>query len=38
VLAAAGRAYDSKGFRRSMFKAAEGRITAFHAALDERTG
>jgi phenylpropionate dioxygenase-like ring-hydroxylating dioxygenase large terminal subunit len=30
VLTAAGRVYDSLGFRRNMFNAAEARLTAFH--------
>ena len=37
VLEDAGRVYDSLGFRRQMFNAAEGRLTAFHHAVNERT-
>lgn len=36
VLEDAGRVYDSLGFRRQMFNAAEGRLTAFHAEVNAR--
>lgn len=36
VLEDAGRVYDSLGFKRQMFNAAEGRLTAFHAAVNVR--
>jgi phenylpropionate dioxygenase-like ring-hydroxylating dioxygenase large terminal subunit len=36
VLEAAGEIYDSLGFRRNMFNAAEGRLTAYHAAMNAR--
>lgn len=35
VLDDAGRVQDSLGFRRNMFNTAEGRLTAFHRAIDE---
>lgn len=35
VLEAAGRVYDSLGFRRNMFNAAEGRLTAFHQHVNQ---
>ena len=38
VLEAAGEIYDSLGFRRNMFNAAEGRLTAYHAAMNARAG
>lgn len=36
VLNRAGAVYDSKGFRRNMFNAAEGRLTAFHGEVASR--
>lgn len=38
VLGDAGRVYDSLGFTRNMFNAAEGRITAFHAVVNAIAG
>ena len=38
VLEAAGEIYDSLGFTRNMFNAAEGRLTAYHQAMNERAG
>jgi choline monooxygenase len=38
VLEAAGEIYDSLGFRRNMFNAAEGRLTAYHEAMNELAG
>lgn len=38
VLEDAGRVYDSIGFKRQMFNAAEGRLTAFHQAVNSRAG
>jgi choline monooxygenase len=38
VLDRAGRVYDSKGYRRNIFNAAEGRLTAFHREIAERIG
>jgi choline monooxygenase len=38
VLAAAGRVHGSKGYRRNIFNAAEGRLTAFHREIAERVG
>jgi choline monooxygenase len=38
VLEAAGEIYDSLGFNRQMFNAAEGRLTAYHAAINELAG
>jgi choline monooxygenase len=38
VLEDAGRVYDSLGFKRQMFNSAEGRLTAFHAAVNALAG
>lgn len=38
VLEAAGEIYDSLGFTRNMFNAAEGRLTAYHEAMNARAG
>jgi phenylpropionate dioxygenase-like ring-hydroxylating dioxygenase large terminal subunit len=35
VLAEAGRVYDTLGYKRNLFAAAEGRLTAFHEAVNE---
>lgn len=37
VLEAAGEIYDSIGFERNMFNTAEARLTAYHAAMNERS-
>jgi phenylpropionate dioxygenase-like ring-hydroxylating dioxygenase large terminal subunit len=38
VLESAGRVYDSLGFRRNLFNAAEGRLTAFHEHINQIAG
>ncbi len=38
VLTAAGKVYESLGFRRNMFNRAEARLTAFHATVNEMAG
>lgn len=38
VLEAAGEVYESLGFTRNMFNAAEGRLTEYHASMNELAG